>query len=295
MKVGAFELDEPLPDLENAHALAMLSPWIDIGRVGSGALSALETHFGARTLGKLETPGNFFDFTRYRPTVYRKGGGREVKIPNTFVNYARRESGNDLIFLHCLEPHMFGEMYVDSVLKLLEKLEVKRYCLVGSMYDSVPHTRPLMVSGTASGGVVAEELAKLNLSSRGYEGPTTINILISEQAPKLGIETVGLIVHLPYYAHLDEDYSGQYRLLELLNQLYDFSLDLSEIKGKGEGQYRKLGQAMETDAQLREIVRMLEMSYEARSAERHDADTGPRLSPDIEKFLREINRDFGSG
>ncbi|MFQ5826909.1 MAG: PAC2 family protein, partial [Dehalococcoidia bacterium] len=169
MKVGAFVLDEPLPDLKNAHALAMLSPWVDIGRVGGGALSALETRFGARPLGKLETPGTFFDFTRYRPTVYRKGGGREVKIPNTFVNYARRKSGNDFIFLHCLEPHMFGEMYVDSVLKLLEKLKVKRYCLVGSMYDSVPHTRPLIVSGTASGGAVAGELAKLNLSSRGYE------------------------------------------------------------------------------------------------------------------------------
>ncbi len=294
MKVGAFVLEEPLPELKDPHALATLSPWVDIGRAGSGALSTLETIYGAQPLGKLEVPGTFYDFTRYRPTVSRKGGDREVKVPNTFVNIAHRETGNDFIFLHCLEPHNLGEMYIESVLGLLEKLGVKRYCLVGSMYDSVPHTKPLLVSGTASEGDVAGELTKLNLSSRAYEGPTTINILISEWAPKLGIETLGLIGHLPYYAQLEEDFSGQYCLLNIIDHVYGLSLDLAETKAKGEAQYRKLGQAVEADPQLREMVRMLEMSYEARSQERPDADKGAQLSPEIEKFLRDINRDFGA-
>ncbi len=99
---------------------------------------------------------------------------------------------------------------------------------------------------------------------------------------------------MPYYAQLEEDFSGQYCLLNILDHVYDLSLDLGEIKAKGEAQYRKLGQAVEADPQLREMVRMLEMSYEARSQERPDVDKGAQLSPEIEKFLRDINRDFGS-
>lgn len=62
MKVGAFELTEPLPELREPHALAMLRPWIDVGSVGSLALARLESHLQAQELGKLAKPGMFFDF-----------------------------------------------------------------------------------------------------------------------------------------------------------------------------------------------------------------------------------------
>ena len=295
MRVGAFELYEPLPELKEPHVFAMLSPWINVGDVGKLVLSSLEAHFNARELGRIKRPGAFYDFTRYRPMLRLVEGHREVKIPNTFVNYAKRERGNDLIFLHCLEPHMFGEMLVESILKLLERLNVRRYWLLGSMYDSVPHTRPLIVSGIASGRELEEELRELNVNPSGYQGPTTINILLSEQAPRRGIEHVTLIVHLPHYTQLEEDYSGQYALLNLICHLYGFSINLDEIKRKGEEQYRKIGRAVERNPRAREIVKALEMSYDAGMEERRRAESPPRLSPEIEKFLREIGKEFGSG
>jgi hypothetical protein len=36
-----------------------------------------------KELAKLAKPGNFFDFTRYRPILYYEEGIRQVKIPNT--------------------------------------------------------------------------------------------------------------------------------------------------------------------------------------------------------------------
>jgi hypothetical protein len=147
MRLGGFELSDSVPHLEEPHALAILRPWVDVGSVGTLTLSWLEACLEARELGRLARPGNFFDFTRYRPTIYFREGKREVEIPNTFVNYAKREGGNDFLFLHHLEPHMLGEVYVDSVLRLLVRFGVKRYCLIGGMYDMVPHTKPLIVSG----------------------------------------------------------------------------------------------------------------------------------------------------
>ncbi|MFC2066995.1 PAC2 family protein [Chloroflexota bacterium] len=290
MRIGAFQLDKPLPDLREPHALAMLRPWIDVGNVGSLMLSRLEALFKTKALGRLARPGNFFDFTRYRPTMYLEEGKREVVIPNTLVTYAKRETGNDFVFLHLLEPHMFGETYVDSVLLLLQKLGVKRYCLLGSMYDFVPHTRPLIVTGSAAGKTAKDALNKVAIQSSDYQGPTTITYLISKRAPELSIETMSLIVHLPQYTQLDEDYMGKARLMEVLCSLYDLPPDGTDIH-KAEEQLKQLDIAVEKNEQVKEIMTHLESHYDAQMAMRKEEEM-PQLSPEIEKFLKKMEKRF---
>lgn len=293
MRLGSFELSEPVPDIKGAHALAVLRPWVDVGSVASLTISWLEARFGAEELGKLARPGNFFDFTRYRPTIYLQQGRRQVAIPNTLVNYARREGGNDFLFLHLLEPHMFGEVYVDSVLRLLERFGVKRYCLLGGMYDMVPHTRPLLVTGRAVGTTAERDLAKAGVQPSDYEGPTTIAFLISQRAPELGIETMSFIVHLPQYTRLDEDYMGKVRLMEVLCALYDLPMDEADVE-KAERQRREISAAVDREPELKAIVAQLETYYEARTRGEREEEM-PRLSPEVERFLREIDRGFRQG
>ncbi len=289
MRIGAFELDEKPPILREPHALAVLQPWIDAGSAGSQTLSRLETFLEARPLGRLARPGNFFDFTRYRPTSYIRDGRREVSLPNTLVSYARREEGHDFVFLHLLEPHILGEDYVDSVVQLLTALGVRRYCLLGSMYDVVPHTRPLPVTGSATGEIAEQDLKKVGTRSSGYQGPTTIMSLLSQQAPGLGIETMLFLVHLPQYAPLEEDYSGVLRLLELLCTLYQLPLDLSEVKRLAQNWYQEVSLAVEANPELKVIVSQLEEHYE-KQAKRGEKQDTPRLSPEVEWFLKRMTR-----
>ena len=54
------------PGAENTCAIAMLRPWIDVGRVGTLVLNQLEAKLGTKELGRLARPGTFFDFTRCR-------------------------------------------------------------------------------------------------------------------------------------------------------------------------------------------------------------------------------------
>ncbi len=294
MRVGAFELYDPVPVLKNAQAFTILSPWIDVGEVGSATLQLLEAHSNASELGKLKRPGMFYDFTRYRPTISLVKKRRIISIPNTFITCSQAGDSSDFVFLHCLEPHAMGETYVASTLKLLERLNVKKYCLLGGMYDSVPHTRPLIVTGSASESSMERKLRKANVKASGYQGPTTINILISEQAPKHGIATMTLIVHLPHYVQLEQDYSGQYTLLSLVRHLYDLPIDPSQIKHRGEEQYRRISQAVEASPEVRELVKAMETSYDEGLEERKTPEPMPRLSPDVEKFLKEMEKRLGS-
>jgi len=293
MRVGAFELNEPLPELNGPHALAMLQPWIDVGRVGTLTLSWLEAHFEAKELASLARPGNFFDFTRYRPNSYFKEGHRQVIVPNTYVTYGKQKTGNDFLFLHLLEPHSHSEVYIDSVLQLLARFGTKRYCLLGSMYDFVPHTRPLLVTGGAVGEKTQQELEKLGIESSDYQGPTTITYLVSQRAPDMGIETTSLIVRLPQYTQLDEDYIGTVRLMKLLGSLYDIPEDETYVK-KAEKQLEQISMALDRDPRLKATIEQLETLYEAR-AERRKEEEMPQLSPEIERFLMEMDRRFREG
>ena len=292
MRIGAFELNEPLPELREPHVLAILRPWIDVNNVGSLTLDGLEAQLGAKDLAKLVKPGNFFDFTRYRPTVYFAGGIRQIKIPNTVLSYAKRERGNDFLFLRMLEPHSLGEDYVDSVLQVLKALKVKRYCLLGGMYDSVPHTKPLLVSGRASGRGAEQDLKKAGVQSSHYQGPTTITYLITQKAPELDMETMTFIVSLPQYVNVEEDYLGRVRLLEILNLLYDLPVDKKDFE-KAARQRSLISQKVETTPELKKILPHLEAIYGLRVAKK-EGEGMPGLSPEMEEiFWKTDEKDFG--
>jgi len=294
MRLRAFELNEPLPRLKEPHALAMLRPWVDVGSVGTLVLSWLETHFEAKELGRLARPGDFFDFTRYRPTTYIKEGQRQVTIPNTYVTYSKQKTGNDFLFFHLLEPHSHGEVYAESVLRLLARFGVKRYCLLGSMYDYIPHTRPLIVTGGAVGERAQQELDRMGIQSSDYQGPTSINFLVSQRAPDIGMETMSLIVHLPQYTQLDEDYMGTARIMKILGSLYDLPMDETYIE-KAEQQREQINVALDKNPQLKAIVEQLETHYEAHTEKKRKEEETTRLSPEVEKFLREMDRRFREG
>jgi predicted ATP-grasp superfamily ATP-dependent carboligase len=293
MRLRAFELYEPLPELKEPHAFALLRPWVDVGSVGTIVLSWLENHLHSRDLGGLARPGDFFDFTRYRPISTVRGGNRQVSVPNTYIGYGERDSGNDFLFLHLLEPHSHSEVYIESVLQLLTKFGVKRFCIVGSMHDFVPHTKPLIVTGEASGEKTRQELRNMGIESIEYQGPSSIIFLISQRAPEMGIETMSLIAHLPQYTQMEEDYTGAVRIMSILTTLYGISVDQAYID-KSKQQLEQIDMALDNNPQLKAIVQQLESHYNSRTEEKKEKET-PRLSPEVERFLAEMDRRFREG
>lgn len=290
MIIGSFEINEPLPELKTPHAIAMLRPWIDVGSVGTLVLDKMEGLYGAKELGKLTRPGNFYDFTRYRPTIRNKGSQRELEIPNTTISYAQRESGEDFVFLHMLEPHMMSEIFTGSVWQVLKKLGIRRYCLIGSMYDLIPHSRPLLVSGGFNNKRQTQSLEKAGVRRSNYEGPTTICNLISLEAQKAGLETLSLIVHLPQYTELDEDHSGLLAILKVLNVLYSIPISEEDIR-KAEIQIKSIDAALQSNRKLKGVVSQLENHYDARADAQEKKGT-PGLSSEVEQFLKEMEKKF---
>ncbi|MCE2403933.1 MAG: PAC2 family protein [Dehalococcoidia bacterium] len=289
MDIGGFQVDEPIPELTEPHAIVSLRPWVDVGRVGRHALIRLERHLGAQEVGRLSKPGRWYDFTRYRPRIMNVGVERRVTIPNTTVLCAKREDGPDFLFLHLLEPHAYGEDYVDSVLELLKHFDVKRYTQVGGVSDAVPHTRPLLVTGA----VPEEHGKRLGIRRSSYQGPTSIVYMVTQEAQRMGIETMNFLVHLPHYAQLDEDYSGVSRLLEIMCDVYSLPSRLVESE-RGQRQYRQVETAVARNPQAKKLVQQLESNYDEARTRESNEDAAP-LAPEVARFLEEMDRRMGEG
>ncbi len=279
------------PALREPHVLAILKPWVDVNSVGSLVLTELERHFDAQELGRLARPGTFFDFTRYRPVIHFTEGRREVGLPNVVIRYAQRDEPPDLIFLHLLEPHAHGEAFVEGFFEFFQELGVRRYFLLGSMFDAVPHTRPLPLTGDGYPEQLWEGLAAQGVRRSDYHGPTSIVFLLNHYAPEYGLESLWCIVSLPQYVQIEEDYMGTLRLLELLRGLYGFPIR-DEVFARAEAQRQRLERVVAMKPELRAAIAQLEEYYEKRLRKPQER---PRLSPDFERFLREITKDLGQG
>ena len=291
MEIGAFSVVEPLPELRQPHVLAMLRPWIDVGGVGGAALDGLERALAPQPLGQLTTPGRYFDFTRYRPTAYFKEGVRQVDTPNSFLRYARGPADHDFLFFHLLEPHANGEEYVQSVFSVMQQFSTKCYGLIGAMYDMVPHSRPLRISGSASDPTVQQKLAGYGARPSRYQGPTTIMTLLPAEATRRGMDTISMLVRLPQYAPLDEDYAGAVRLLLVLSDVYQVPVDTQELQAKAAEQLRQIDMAVAANPQLQRAVSHLEERYDARHRSSNEQVASPEptpLPPAIERFLKEL-------
>ena len=292
MRIGGFRLRDPVPECKEPYVLATLRPWIDVNNVGSLVLAELEARFGATELGTLSKPGLFYDFTRYRPTIHLEEGIRDLSIPTTSIYHARREGQNDLLLLRLLEPHAHSELYISSVLKLLKTFKARKYILLGSMYDVVPHTRPLLVSGYGMGERALQDVKKAGVLPITYHGPSSIANLITKGAAESGIDALALMVSLPQYVVLEEDYLGKVRLMEILNMLYDIPIDKDDFERALE-QRNLVNERVENSPGVKTLLPQLENAYDMR-IKAMEVKGMPQLTSEMEEiFWKTMGKDTG--
>ncbi len=293
MRLGWFDTVEPVPELRNPHVIMVIPSWLNAGESACLALNVIEEHTQAQPLALITSPSEFFDFTRYRPTMTIKDNAIKIEVPNALVTYGRTQA-TDFIFFRLPEPHMRAETYIESVLEMFKYFKVKRYVLVGSVYEMLPHTRPPMLTGLASNQYLQNSLEISGVLPSDYEGPASSLNLIGKEAKELGIETMTMVVHLPVYFQLSGDHRGETRLLGIFESLYGIPVpqdDIERAKEENENINNGSEAFLKQHPQLRYMLTQLERNYDARVKKEQPT----RLSPEVEKYLQDLSRRFESG
>ncbi len=106
------------------------------------------------------------------------------------------------------------------------------------------------------------------------------------------MDTLTLIVSLPQYVNVDEDFLGKVRLMEILNVLYDIPIEKKDFE-KAARQRSWINQRVETNPELKKALPQLENIYSLRTAKKN-GEKIPGLSPEMEEiFWDSDGKDYG--
>ncbi|MBI4493432.1 MAG: PAC2 family protein [Chloroflexi bacterium] len=288
-----------LPELRQPILLAAFAGWPDAGEVASGAVHFLRRALRARKFAEID-PQPFYDFTRTRPTSRMVGPGlRELVWPSCDFTCCQGDGERDLVLFLAQEPQLQWQTFIGAVLELAEQVGVQLLVALGGTYDSVAHTRPPVITGSASESVLRRRLQRLGVGFSDYEGPTSIHSALLQAARERHLSALSLWGHAPHYVTNVPNPKVSYGLLATAGQLLGFTWDLVDLQRAGEALAEQVDQALEEKPELKEYVRRLEGPAEPEPPGEQPSreGAGPELPApeavvrDLEDFLRQLRQD----
>lgn len=282
---------ENVPELVDPVLVAAFEGWNDAGEAASGVIRHLESAWQASPVAELD-PEDYYDFQVTRPLVELTDDGvRGITWPTTRILWARPPgSARDVVLIRGIEPNMRWRSFCAELLQVLERLGVRAAVLLGALLADSPHTRPVPVSGSASGATVATRLhlEPNRYEPSRYEGPTGILGVLQDACGKAGIDTVALWASVPHYVSQPPSPKATLALLRRVEDLLDLTVALGELPEEARAWEHGVNELAEQDTEVAEYVRALEEQKDA--AELPEA-SGEAIAHEFERYLR--GRDTG--
>lgn len=255
------------------------SGWNDAGNAASSAAEYLEQTWSAAPFATIDAE-EFFDFTAIRPSIeLTPSGGRRISWPSTTFAIAEGAlEGRDLIIVRGVEPQLKWRTFTETVLGVAQDLGASMIVTFGALLADVPHTRPTVVYGTASGGT--SELEGLEASS--YEGPTGIIGVLHSACAVAGIPYASLWAAVPTYVPGAVSPKAALALLKRLRDLLGADFETDELERESGEYVRQVDAYVEEDPETVEFIAELERHYDAN----HESSP-EQLVAEVEQFLRQ--------
>jgi proteasome assembly chaperone (PAC2) family protein len=248
------------PTLDRPCMILGFEGWPNAAEVSSLALSQSVDLLKARPFAEL-SPELFYEFTTLRPAGrILEGRLVDLRLPRNQFYYSTGAASRDVILFLGVEPHLRWATYTDLLIGVARKFGVAEICSLGGTYDTVPHTRPPVVSAVCGGEGLREKALQAGLALTGYEGPVSIHSFIMEKASREGFPTMSLWGHAPHYLQT-RNTKVALSLMRRLSGLLNLNLDLSEMRKASALFEQQVQQFVDHDPKLREIVRRIEEAY----------------------------------
>ncbi len=288
---GAFIVHRQ-PRLSNP-ILIMALP--DAGYVGLRVIDYVKNKLGAKEFGRIE-PTSFSSV----PWVSVKDGLIEdlELLRNGFYYWNNPGTGNDVVIFKSERPTAKLYEYVEAVLEVARKLEVKRVYIVGSFGAvGTSHSEAPPVLGVVNMPHLRQFLLDSGVDPYPeYKGIGTIHSSFLWLAKASGIEAVGLWSPIPYYiARLPFPWSNYPRsskhLLDKLIAMESIPVDSSDLETlakQTEAEMAKIYDQLYEEAQEELVYPSGEQptAFPEKGSAPMSEEELKRMMKDIEDFFR---------
>ncbi len=283
-----LKLDE-LPTLRRPMFIAAFRGWNDAGEASTLALRHLIENWSAKPFATVD-PEEFFDFTVARPMIsVTEEGLRDLQWPrNRFFYHSRKDADTDVVLLLGTEPHLKWRAFTDTVRDLYQRLDGSRLVTVGALVAATTHTRPPPVTGFATEDNLQRQMEGQTMTRTRYEGPTGIVGTIHDAWRRADLPAASLWAGLPAYLGNTVNPTAAHALLEVLDRLFAFGLDLTQLAETSRRFTEEVDQALASNEEMKAYLSDLERRIDAGISEGDMSDLPPsgEIISDLEEFLR---------
>jgi len=264
-------------DLVAPALVVAFEGWVSAG--AAGTVTAAHLAGDADVVVRFESD-LLYDYRVNRPILeFTEGIIGAVEWPEAVIRL-RNAGQRDLLVLSGPEPNWNWQAFAHAVADLATEVGVVEQVSLGGIPWAAPHTRPTILTTTASrpdllGGDANYPAGLLRV-------PASAATVIERAVAERGIPTVGFWARVPHYV------AGVYHpavvaLVEHVARHLGIEVPLGSLVDDAATQRRELDSALEDQPAVAQVVEQLEALYDRAG----EVATGEEIAAEIERFLRD--------
>lgn len=291
--MALYELHDR-PSLEHPVMVMVLDGWIDAGFAASTAVQTLLQGLDTYPIATFDAD-RLLDHRARRPIMHLvEGVNVGLSWPGIELRGAVDEAGNDLLLLVGAEPDHSWRAFMDDALGLAQQFGTRMVIGLGAYPATVPHTRPITMSITAS----SPELAAVSGLLRGtLDVPAGVQAALEFRCGELDLPAVGLWAQVPHYVsgEMTPYPAAALALIDQLAHTGGLSLPTGSLRDDSERTRNRIDAAMSTNSEHLAMLHALEQRHDeltqAGPATPDDLPSADELAAEVERFLRDQDTD----
>ena len=275
-------------ELREPALVIALEGWVDAGFGASAAMATLLESCNTELLASFDNE-ILIDQRARRPIARIVDGVTEsLTWPEIQLRVGSDRVGRDILFLVGPEPDVYWSAFVDSVVDLAERFDVRLCVGLGAFPAPAPHTRPVRLTATAP-RESSRLLEQLSHTEGELEVPAGVSAALELGFAQAGIDMITLWARVPHYVAAMSFPQASLALIEGLGQVGELSLDTGTLLEAGQLAQSQINELIGTNSEHLAMVRALEASLDATEGNALGVDeipSGDELAAELEQFLR---------
>tara|TARA_Y100001970_G_scaffold293949_1_gene444954 strand:+ start:45886 stop:46746 length:861 start_codon:yes stop_codon:yes gene_type:complete len=273
-------------ELKNPILLCSWQGWPDAAESATKSIEEIISQLEIIESYKISSE-SYYIYSDKRPHVSNpKPENRKIDWPENKFSFIKTNGENDLIIFEGIEPDLYWKKYIKEFLSVVNFFNVNQVIMVGSLLDSVPHTREPRISVTATRSKNNKILKGIKFLPPTYEGPAGITSAIGEKLDAKKISAISIWGHTPHYLQVTHNPILSAAIMREIDKMLNLNLDFDKISKKSEEFRSSLNLALEDHKEITKYVERLEESYDTEEMSKIDPE--PKLIiKDLENFLKE--------
>jgi hypothetical protein len=290
--MSLYELHDR-PSLNDPVLIMVLEGWIDAGYAATTAAQTLLKGLDTFPLATFDADA-LLDHRARRPIMHLlEGVNTGLSWPGLEMRAGTDLEGNDVLLLLGSEPDHAWRAFTDAALGLAQEFGTRMVVGLGAYPATVPHTRAVTLSVTAT----TEDIAIGTGLLRGtLDVPAGVQAAIERRCDELDLPALGLWAQVPHYVGGDASPypAASLALIRQLEQTAGLSLPVGSLPEDADATRLRIDEALAANPEHLAMLHALEERHDEISpggAAPGSLPSADELAAEVERFLRDQHGD----